>query len=347
MSGTLRLGIIGSGRMGLTHHCIVNTHPGVQVVATADPSLVINKLLSKYAGVRTYKSYSDLLAREQLDAILLCTPPASNFDILSSVSDRALHAFVEKPFVLSAAQGRELAAMFDARGLVHQVGYVNRFNDVFMKVRAMLAEDVIGRVHQFRSEMYSPTIIREQKGEGWRASHAAGGGAMYEMASHAIDLINFLFGKADLVKGTSLTRVFSQGVEDVITSTLFYRSGLSGTLYVNWSDASYRKPANRLELYGEHGKIIADQHGMKVYLARPRADLDLAAGWNQLNITDVFTPVPFYLRGNEFSRQLYDFVDAVGQKRPTLCSFSDASDTLEIVEAMFADWKRSESELAA
>jgi len=343
----LRVGIIGAGRMGITHHCIINSRPDVAVAAVADPSALVTKMLGKYTGVKAHKDYRGLL-REPLDAVLVCTPPAANHEILAAVHERGLHAFVEKPFTLSAGHGRELAERFEASGLVNQVGYVNRYNDVFARAREMVADGLIGRVHRFRSEMYSSTIIREQGEEGWRSTHANGGGALYEMASHAIDLINFLFGKPDLVKGTSLTRVYSKAVEDVVSTSFLYEGGLSGSLYVNWSDESFRKPTNKIELFGEGGKIQADQHGMKVFLKAPSEKYGLRAGWNQLYITDLFSNVPFYLRGIEFTAQLYDFVDAIRDPgtRPR-CTFADGAAALAVIDAMFADWKQTESELTA
>lgn len=343
----LNIGIIGAGRMGVTHHSIINSHPGVKVTATADPSIVMNKLLGKYARVNTYKDYAALLQGERVDAVLVCTPPKVNFEILKAVQAAGVHAFVEKPFTLSAAEGAELARLFDGASLVNQVGYVNRFNDVFAKAREMVADGVVGKLIRFRSEMYSSTIIREQGEEGWRSTHANGGGAIYEMASHAVDLINFLFGKPALVKGTALNRVFSKAVEDIVSSTFLYPGGVAGTLYVNWSDASFRKPTNKLEIFGDQGKIQADQHGMKVFSQAGNAKWGLRPGWNQLYITDLFTNVPFYLRGIEFTAQLYDFVAAIREERATRCSFADATDTLAIIDAMFADWQQTESELKA
>ncbi|WP_404712371.1 Gfo/Idh/MocA family protein [Sphingomonas sp. MMS24-J13] len=344
----LKIGIIGAGRMGVTHHCIINSRPDVDVVAIADPSIMMNMLLGKYAGVKTHKDYKGLLDGEQVDAVLVCTPPKANYEILQAVRARNVHTFVEKPFTLSATQGADLAQQFEDAGLVNQVGYVNRFNDVFVKVREMVADGVVGRLLRFRSEMYSSTIIREQGDEGWRSTHENGGGAIYEMASHAVDLINFLFGKPDLVTGTSLTSVFSKAVEDIVSSSFLYRNGVSGSLYVNWSDASYRKPTNKLELFGDAGKIQADQHGMKVFLSSPNAKYGLQAGWNQLYITDLFSNVPFYLRGIEFTAQLYDFVDCIqAGGRRARCTFQDATDTLSIIDAMFADWQRTQSELQA
>ncbi len=57
---------------------------------------------------------------------------------------------------------------------------------------------------RFKSEMFSCTISKSDEGSGWRASRESGGGAVFEMASHAIDLVNFLIGKPDKVTGSSL-----------------------------------------------------------------------------------------------------------------------------------------------
>jgi predicted dehydrogenase len=197
----------------------------------------------------------------------------------------------------------------------------------------------VGKVVRFRSEMFSQTVIREDEGAGWRASRASGGGVTYEMAAHAIDLISFLFGKPHRVGGTSMSRVFSRAVEDVVSSTFFYDNGMTGTIYVNWSDPSYRKPTNKLEVFGDRGRIVADQHGMKVYVTAPDERFNLQSGWNSIYITDVFSNVPFFVRGIEFTAQLHHFVDCVraGGGAITRCTFADASATLAIIDDMFED----------
>jgi predicted dehydrogenase len=334
---TLNVGVVGAGRMGLTHHSIMNTLPGVKVTAVADPSGAVTSLLEKYAGVRAYKDHREMIEREQLAAILLCTPPAHNYEILRHTLERGLHVFVEKPFLLSSAQAGEMARLYDERKLVNQVGYVNRFNDVFTRARQLARDGLLGKVLRFRSEMFSGTIVREQEQSNWRATHVNGGGAVYEMASHAIDLINYLFGTPDRVEGTSLTRVFSRDVEDIVSSCLFFRSGLAGTLYVNWSDESYRKPTNKLEIFGDRGKILADQHGMKVFVREASPAHGFTAGWNDVYITDVFSNVPFYLRGIEFTAQLDDFVRCIRSGEPPRCSFADAAATIRVVEQLFSN----------
>ena len=337
MTSPLRLGIIGAGRMGITHYSIANAHEHAKITGVADPSKLVTTMLGKYAKIGTYKDYKGLLKGEQLDGVLLCTPPAFNPEILDAVLEAKLHAFVEKPFMLNSVDGNRFAQGFDAAGLVNQVGYVNRWNDMFTKARAFVEVGLIGEPLRFRSEMFSGTIIRDVGEAGWRASHANGGGAVYEMASHAIDLIAYFFGAPDRVGGTSLSKVYSKNVEDIVSSSLFYDNGLVGTLYVNWSDASYRKPTNKFEIFGRDGKIQVDQHGMKVFLAEANEAHGLKQGWNQIYITDVFSSVPFYVRGIEYTAQLFDFIASIREGKPVRCTFADATANLRVMEQLFAD----------
>ncbi|MEM6585734.1 MAG: Gfo/Idh/MocA family oxidoreductase [Pseudomonadota bacterium] len=346
MSEHLKLAVIGAGRMGLTHYSIANAHEAANITTVADPSRLVTTMLGKYAGVKTYKDYKSLLRNEALDGVLVCTPPAYNPDILEAVLDRRLACFCEKPFVLSASVGARLARAFDAASVVNQVGYVNRWNDMFARAKSFVEAGLLGRALRFRSEMFSPTIVRDTGDAGWRASHANGGGAVYEMASHAIDLIAYFFGPPTRVGGTSLSKVYSKQVEDIVSTNLFYddgaRAGLSGTMYVNWSDPSFRKPTNKFEVFGSDGKLLVDQHGMKLHLKQASARHGLKQGWNQLYITDVARNVPFYVRGIEYTAQLYDFIDAVrarqeGRSTPVRCTFADAAANLTVMEQLFAD----------
>ncbi len=331
--------MVGAGRMGITHCSILGAHPDVQIAAIVDTSSVINSLIEKYLRVPTYRDFGQMLASEKLDALLISTPPAVNGALLAEAGRAGLHAFVEKPYTTSTPLAIELADLFESRGLVNQVGYVNRFNDVFRRVKSILEAGTIGNVLRFQSEMHSRTIIRAGETSGWRGSHAQGGGAVYEMASHAIDLMNFLFGRPDKVVGTRLSRVFSSTVEDIVTSSFLYRNGAAGSLYVNWSDESFRKPTNKIEIVGTAGKIFADQHGLKVYVSGSEPRGEFKPGWTSLSITDIFSSVPFFVRGNEFTAQLFHFVECIksGKGTATDCTFRDAAATLAVIDSMFAD----------
>jgi predicted dehydrogenase len=338
----LKLAIIGMGRMGLTHYAIINSHPDIEIESVADPSGLILTMLHKHVSVQTFKDYNDLLDQTHPDAVLVCTPPNLHFEIVQKTAEMGIPAFVEKPFTTHSEQAAELTRLYTGKGLINQVGYVNRFNDVFLKVKELLNNKVIGNVIRFKSEMFSCTITKSDESSGWRSSRESGGGAVFEMASHAIDLVNFLIGKPDKITGSSLNYIYSTKVEDAVYSTFLYKSGISGALNINWSDTSYRKPTNKIEIFGEAGRILADQHSLKIFLNKENKRYKFGQGWNTLYITDIFKSVPFYVRGNEFTRQLYHFVDCIQNKdKETQCTFFDGANTLNVIDSIFKDYEQN------
>jgi predicted dehydrogenase len=340
---TINLGIIGFGRMGITHFSIINSHPKIKVGSVVDASGLMLNILKKYKPeLSTYKDYEKMLDSGNIDAVLVCTPPNYHYQIIKKCAENGIHVFSEKPFTLNYQHARELAELFDKRNLINQVGYVNRFNDVFIKTKELLDQQVIGKVIRFKSEMFSNTISKSSESSGWRATRENGGGALYEMASHAIDLVNFLIGCPDKIIGSVLNQVFSNNVEDALSSTFLYKNGVSGTIDINWSDESFRKPTNKIEVFGLKGKILADQHSLKVYLKEHNSVYNLRKGWNTFYITDIFKKVPFYVRGNEFTRQLYHFADCIlSNSSENICSFEEGAKTLKIIDLIYNDYNTS------
>jgi len=340
----IRLAIIGMGRMGITHYAIINSNPNVKIESVVDTSELILSMLTKYINIQTFNDYNELFKNSKPDAVLICTPPNLNFPIIKKAAENGIHSFVEKPMTTELSQAIELCKLYSNTGLINQVGYVNRFNDVFVKVKELLENKIIGNIVRFKSEMFSCTVIRSNNNSGWRASRESGGGAVFEMASHAIDLINFLIGKPDKVMGSSFNYIYSKNVEDAIFSTFLYKNGVSGHLNINWSDTSYRKPTNKIEIFGDNGRILADQHSLKIFLNKTNTKYKLLQGWNTLNITDIFNPVPFYVRGNEFTRQLYHFIECIENKNVhNQCTFVDGVNTLEVIENIFNDYQKNGS----
>ena len=337
----LRAGFIGFGRMGITHFSILNTHPLVQIAAVCDRSNTMLNTLKKYTGIRIYSDYREMIKEEALDFVVISTPSDSHTEIIQSAVDNNLHTFTEKPFALTAAEGRETLAHLNNKPLVNQVGYVNRFNEVFMEIKKLLETGVIGEVKNFSSEMYGATVLKDSKAS-WRGKRKTGGGCMYEFASHCIDLVLYLLGQPNKVTGSIMQSIYSSDVEDLVSSTFIYENGCAGTIMVNWSDETFRKPTNIVTIFGTRGKIIADKHAYKIYLKEADQANKFHDGWNTRYITDFAKSVRFYVRGNEFSRQLDYFVDCIEQKRAdNVASFAEALKTDVVMEEITKDAARS------
>jgi scyllo-inositol 2-dehydrogenase (NADP+) len=332
----IRAGIVGLGKMGLSHQAMVNAHPDIELKAVCDSSTYVLDVLSKYTGVTTYADYKKMLAEVPLDCLFVATPSKYHAEIVAAALERGLHVFCEKPFGLDPAAGYRLAELAERKGLVNQVGYHYRFVAAFNEAKRLLDQKLIGDLHHVRIEAYGPVVLRP-KGSTWRAQKSEGGGALFDYACHAIDLTNYLIGTPIAVSGTVLNSVFSTDVDDEIYSTLQYSDKFFGQLATNWSDDSYRKMSVRLNFWGSNGRINVDRQEIQVYLrSNEDASNGFTKGWNVRYTTELTKPVWFYVRGEEYSAQIDHFVQCIKTGATPITSFRSASDTV-LVAAMLRE----------
>lgn len=341
--GKVRLGVVGVGKMGLSHLSIARALDHVEVVGVCDSTDYVLDVLGKYTGMHTFGSVSRMLDEAQPDAVLIATPTGSHAELVGAVIDRGVHVFCEKPLTLRADESRELARRADDLGLVAQVGYHNRFIATFGEVKRLLDAGAVGRPSHILAEAYGPVVLK-QKGSTWRSRRATGGGCLYDYAAHPIDLVNWYAGTPQGVRGSVLHSIFSTETDDEVYSTFVYDDGLTAHISVNWSDDSYRKMSTSVTVSGSGGRIYADRQEIRVYLrdgATPPAGYH--PGWNVHYTTELTPPVSFYLRGEEYTAQLESFIDAVGahEHHARQNSFDSAAATDAILDAIVRDSQRS------
>jgi scyllo-inositol 2-dehydrogenase (NADP+) len=334
----IRVALVGLGKMGLSHLAILKAHPDVELVAACDSSAYVLEVLEKYTGLKGYADYRRLLDEAAPEAVLIATPTRFHAEMVLEALERGLHVYCEKPFCLDPPEGLRLAELAEAKRLVNHVGYHYRFVAAFQEAKRLIDAGVLGRIHHFRAEAYGPVVVRPN-GSTWRTHRAEGGGCLYDYACHAVDLVHYLVGCPDAVGGSVLNRVFSRDVEDGVYSTLLYADGKTGQLAANWSDERFRKMSVKLTLWGANGSICADRQEIQVYLreAVPQAP-GLVAGWNVRYTTQLTAPVWFYLRGEEYSAQIDQFVQGVKRRRAdTLCTFRAAAAVDRVADMMLKD----------
>lgn len=333
----IRLGIVGLGRMGLSHLAIAGAHPSVEIAGVCDSSNVLISALRSYKSYPCLKSYKDLIKLEGLQALLIATPTSTHAPIVYAALEAGLHVFVEKPFCVSPQEGEALASLAEAKGLINQVGYHNRFVGTFREARRLMQQGAIGDFCHILGEAYGQVVIRPQTNN-WRFTNTDEGGCLLDYASHVIDLMNFLVGPPAGVAGTVLRNIFSHTVDDAVYATFLYNNTRSGQISVNWSDDTYRKMSTKITVLGSAGKLIADRQELKVHVRSARPDLALKEGWNVCYITELTDPVWYYLRGEEYSAQMDYFVKAVEEGRTSnVNSFRNALETDRVIARLRRD----------
>jgi len=307
----VRIGVIGAGKMGLSHCAVLGAHPRVEVAGVCDSAMYVTSALRRRTGFATYRDYGRMLEEERLDAVLVATPTATHFEAAAAALERGLHVFVEKPLCLDPEKSRQLAELAAGRKRANQVGYHNRFLGTFREVRRLVRAGALGEVYHVNGSAFGQVVIRPKTGSTWRSKRSEGGGCLHDYASHVVDLMNFVMGAPEKVLAAQLRSVFSRDVEDAVYATFQYPGGASGQLETNWSDTSHRKMSTTLVVHGTEGKIVADRQECRVYLRSGARFEGYGEGWTVRYITDLQEPVWFYLRGEEYSAQLDAFVQAV------------------------------------
>jgi len=333
----IKAGIIGLGKMGISHCSILNAHPGVNMVGACDTSKFLRWMLGKYSSILVFDDYKKMISEQKPDCLFIATPTSSHFEIAKYCLENGIHLFLEKPCCLTYGDTAILRDLARSKNLLIQVGYHNRYLGTFREVKRLVDEGELGEIYHFVAEAYGPVVVKEKE-ETWRSDRKEGGGCLYDYASHVINLTNFILGDIDKVSGTLLKSIFSKNVEDGVYSNLHLANGISGHLAVSWSEESFRKMSTKITVSGKKGRVEANAQEVKLYRNSANADSNRGAGWELTYLTDYTDPVNFYLRGEEYSSQIDDFVDHVASGRlDSVNSIESAGETDRVVELLIED----------
>ena len=344
----IRVAVVGLGKMGASHHAIINAHPDVKVAAVCDSTGYVLDVLSKYTGITGYTDYDKMLNEVELDAVLIATPSLTHATMVEKAMQKGLHVFCEKPFCLDAADAERLTALAQERGLVNQVGYHNRFVGAFQEMKRLLDHGAIGKVTHILAEAYGPVVLKP-KGSTWRTQRTEGGGCLYDYAAHPLNLLNWYFGAPTGVGGSVLNKIFSRDTDDEVYSTLFFNEGVTAQLSVNWSDESHRKMTTKITAWGSNGRLYADRQECQIYLRdASKAPAGYGEGWNVRYTTELTDEVWFYLRGEEYSAQIDYFIQSIAARaKENVNSFASAAETDRVIAMIVADAARGPTQTGA
>jgi scyllo-inositol 2-dehydrogenase (NADP+) len=334
----VRVAVAGLGKMGLSHLAMIRPHPDVDLVGVCDASGYVLDVLSKHTGVTTFTDYETMLDSSAPDAVVIATPSHLHASMSRAALTRGIHVFCEKPLFLDPADGAELSALAAAKGLVTQVGYHNKFVGAFQEVKRLLDAGAIGEVTDALAEAYGPVVLKPAC-RSWRTSRSSGGGCLYDYAAHPIDLLTWYLGEATSVSGSALQTIFSRETDDAVVSTLHFGEDRTAQLRANWSDESQRKMTTKISIWGTGGRIYADRQEIQVFLRGTQPVPEgYTEGWSVKYTTELTEAPWFYLRGEEYSAQLDEFVRRVADHRlDGVNTFASASATDRVIDRIARD----------
>lgn len=188
-----------------------------------------------------------LVARDDVDAVYVCTPTASHPELVELVAAHGKALFCEKPLAFDAATAERMAATVAAAAVVARVGLVLRFSPTMREVRRRAAGSAGIMATVLRDDQFIP--IRGRYGSTWRADRTqAGAGTVLEHSIHDFDILRWICG--DVASVAAVTRCVAghPGIEDTAVVTLEFAGGAVGSLVSVWHDVDSRASTRRLEV---------------------------------------------------------------------------------------------------
>ena len=265
---TIRIGIIGCGKVAHFHAKAINNLTNCELVAASNHSKPkLEKFCNDYK-INGYLTPEEMIEKEQLDAVTICTPHPSHAEIAIKCANLHCHVLVEKPLATSVAEcDAMIKAAKDNNVLLGTL--VQRRNYLpCLRIKETIDAGKIGNPILAQVTMLGWRSEDYYKSDPWRGTwKGEGGGVLVTQASHQIDLVNWYMGEIESIYGLSAN--FNHPyieVEDSAVAIIKYKNGGLATLLASNS----QNPAlyGKVHVFGSNGSAIGVQtDGGQMFIA--------------------------------------------------------------------------------
>lgn len=254
----LKIGIIGSGRIGKVHaETLVYNVAQADVIALADVNINCASGLAQKFGIAMVTSdYKEIIKNPDIDAVVICSPTNTHAQYIIEAASEGKHIFCEKPVDLTITSILQAIDAVQKAGVKLMVGFNRRFDPNFMKLKKMVVDGKIGDPHILKITSRDPAPPPAKYS-------AVSGGMFLDMTIHDFDMARF-------IAGSEITEVFAKatvlvdpeigkaGDVDTAIITLSFKNGAIGVID-NSRQAVYGYD-QRVEIFGSGGMICADNN---------------------------------------------------------------------------------------
>lgn len=216
----MKIGVIGVGGWGKNHVRVLSELDALAAICDLDKERV--QLYSKKYGIPGYTELDEMLKKEELDGVTICTPASTHFSIAVKTLSSGLHTFVEKPMTTSSIEGRKLIELAEKEKRVLMVGFIERFNPAISDLKRMIERNDLGQL-----------ILLEFHRENRRSDTVLDVGIVKDASVHDIDTARWLFASEPKVVFARVGNVKSMN-EDFAAIMLGFEGQRTAFLTTNW-----------------------------------------------------------------------------------------------------------------
>ena len=326
----LGYGIIGCGVIGPTHADAVQKAEGAEIRAVCDiEEDKAKEFAEKYEVESWYQDYHEMLARDDLQIISICTPSGMHSDMGIDCAKAGKHILCEKPIDIDLGKIDKLISAAKKNKVKLGVIFQRRTYETSRLVREAVQGGELGKMIRgdaylkcYRSQEYYETA-------GWRGTWQwDGGGCLMNQGVHGIDLLLWIMGEVDTIYGKVGTLARKIEVEDTADAMLTYKDGAFGV--IQGTTSVYPGLPCRSELHGEKGTIILEEQNIKLWDTVDGGKREFAEGGVAGGTSD-----PTAIAAVGHALQVQDLVNAIREDRDPLITGEEGRKAVEVILAIY------------
>lgn len=329
--------------MGLSHLAVLTAYIDKKSILVAEQKLGL-RLFFRLLGFRVYKSIEVALNKSEfVTASIISTPTSSHYELALYLLQKKVPVLVEKPLTLNSKNSSKLVKLAQKTGINGRVGFVLRYVDTFKNLRRLIKSGELGSVQSYNASMLGNVIKKELDANNWLGDASRGGGCLNEYGPHLLDLIQFVFGEIESIDFVESTSKFSKRADDRNLLKCTHVSGTKGELFLDWCDSTKRKSTVEMTVNFENATVQVDNSGLTIFKKEKACEA--------FDSGDLGFPssVQFYLRGEEFSLEIEDFLKTVAGydipssldvDEPIYATFEDGYQVDCLIEKI-RDWSKN------
>ena len=188
---SVRVGVIGAGRMGQEHLRRLSSIEEAQVVAVADANADLARAQAAPRGAHAYDDPARMLAEEDLQAVVIATPGLLHREHVQMAAEAGLHILLEKPVAISMEDALAIREAVRRAGVITAVGYQWRNLETIAAAQEALQGQAVTMVNG--TWYWTTPLVR------WIADRDQGGGQLVDQVTHLFDLMRYLVGEITTV----------------------------------------------------------------------------------------------------------------------------------------------------
>ncbi len=308
MPNKIKLGLIGTGHMGQYH---VNVATGLasdyDVIGIYDASADRAAEIAGRFGVKAFGNLSELI--EACDAVTVGVPTIYHYQIAKEALEKGKHVLVEKPITETTEQARELVALAKSKGLVLQVGHVERFNAAVMELKKVADKPML-----VESRRLSPPSAR-----------IGDVGVTLDLLIHDLDIITNLIGREIKSIHARGKKIYSNH-EDIAVATLQFEGGAVANLTASRATQS---KIRTLTISQEKAYIILDFSTQDIEIHRQASIASLSVPDELRYKQESFVEKIFIHKDNPLRQEHLHFIRCIRKEETPMVSGESDIRTLE------------------